>query len=402
MHKWLRFAVFGIAITGWSQSLSGLWDATIQANGLTIPFRFELTASAAGVQGSFFNGDEKVTSSAGSFQERVLHLDYDYLATRLHATLNADGALDGDYGREGRLYPFHAKRFSPSPLTDADVPPIAGLWQVGVKSSKGESAWHLIVRQSGPEVSAAILRVDGDTGTLAGSFHDGKFVLSHFSGARPSLLELTPQPDGTLAVVQSGHNPMTAVRSAAARAQGLPEPTDPSRHTSIKDPTEVFRFRFPDLNGNIVADTDARFQNKVVLLAIGGSWCPNCHDEAPFLVDLYRRYHAKGLEIVSLSFEEAEQLKNPARLRAFIRKYGIEYPVLVAGEPSELAARLPQAVNLNAWPTTIFIGRDGRVRSVHAGFAAAASGDFHTRLTHEVTALVERLLSENTIAASVR
>jgi hypothetical protein len=64
----------------------------------------------------------------------------------------------------------------------------------------------LIVRQSGAEVSAAILRVDGDTGALTGSFRDGKFVLSHFSGARPSLLELTPAADGTLAVVQGRTN----------------------------------------------------------------------------------------------------------------------------------------------------------------------------------------------------
>jgi peroxiredoxin len=279
------------------------------------------------------------------------------------------------------------------------VPAIAGLWQVAVNSPKGESAWRLIVRQSGPEVSAAILRVDGDTGLLTGAFHDGKFVLSHFSGARPAVLEIRPQPDGTLSVLQNGRNTMIATRSDAARAQGLPEPTDPSRHTSVKDPTAPFHFRFPDLDGHTVADTDARFQDKVIVLAIGGSWCPNCHDEAPFLVELYRRYHAQGLEIVGLSFEEADQLKNPARLRAFIRKYGIAYPVLVPGEPSELAAKLPQAVNLNAWPTTIFIGRDGRVRSVHAGFAAPASGEFHTQLKHEVTTLVERLLAETAVAS---
>ena len=48
------------------------------------------------------------------------------------------------------------------------------------------------MRQSGAEVSAAILRIDGDTGTLTGAYRDGKFALSHFSGARPLRLELTP------------------------------------------------------------------------------------------------------------------------------------------------------------------------------------------------------------------
>ena len=122
--------------------------------------------------------------------------------------------------------------------------------------------------------------------------------------------------------------------------------------------------------------------------------CPWCLGS-----ELYRRYHAKGLEIVALSFEEGDQLGNPTRLRAFIKKYGIEYTVLVPGEPADLNAKLPQAANLNAWPTTFYIGRDGRVRSVHAGFAAAASGEFHTELRREVTSLVQRLLAETTVAA---
>ena len=124
----------------------------------------------------------------------------------------------------------------------------------------------------------------------------------------------------------------------------------------MKDPTEPFHFSFPDLNGKLVSDTDERFRGKVVIVAIGGSWCPNCHDEAPFLMELYRKYHKLGLEIVGLSFEDGELLKDPARLRAFVRKYGIEYPMLLAGETTELNAKIPQAVNLNAWPTTFYPG----------------------------------------------
>jgi thiol-disulfide isomerase/thioredoxin len=391
-------AVLAAAPTLIAQSLAGLWDATVTVNGLEIPFRMELSGAGLGVKASFFNGDEKVTSTSGRFENGSLIASFDYYNSKLEASWK-DGRLQGAYGRDGKSYPFQAKRFYPSPLTEADVPAISGLWELGLKSPKGESAWRLIVRQSGPEVSAAILRVDGDTGTLTGTYRDGKFTLSHFSGARPSLFEITPQKDGTLAVVQNGTNKMTAVRSADARAKGLPEPTDPSRHTSVQDPTERFRFRFPDLNGNVVSDADARFRDKVVIVAIGGSWCPNCHDEAPFLMDLYRKYNGRGLEIVELSFEEADQLKDPTRLRAFIKRYGIEYPVLLAGETSELNDKLPQAVNLNAWPTTFFLGRDGRVRSVHAGFAGLATGEFHRQLKEDVTALVERLLAENALSA---
>ena len=58
------------------------------------------------------------------------------------------------------------------------------------ESPKGEKAWRLIVKQKGVEASAAILRVDGDTGALTGTYQDGKFVLSHFDGSRPGRNEL--------------------------------------------------------------------------------------------------------------------------------------------------------------------------------------------------------------------
>src|SRR5258708_3282283 len=188
----LRTALFGIAATGWSQSLSGLWDATVQVNDLTVPFRIELTTSSTEAKGAFFNGDDRVASSAGTFQDRVLHLEYDYPAPHLRTTPQDDGTLPGDWGREGPLYPFHARRFAPSTLPADDVPPVAGLWQVAVNSPKGESAWRLIIRQSGAEGSAAILRVGGDTRLLTGAFHHGKFVLRPFSGPRPPIPHLPP------------------------------------------------------------------------------------------------------------------------------------------------------------------------------------------------------------------
>lgn len=379
-----------------ASTLSGLWDASITVEGVTVPFRIELHDGS----GAFFNGDEKVSSTGGSFEGGKLTLRFDHYAAVLEATLK-DGALDGAYTKSSRdgkaVYPFHAVPYSAPRETGAPAPSIAGAWDIeDVNSKKGEKTWKLAVRQSGSAVSAAILRIDGDTGALSGVYRDGKFVLSHFSGARPLLLELTPNPDGTLTVVQNLKNKYAAVRSTEARAKGLPEPDDPSRYTSVKDPTEPFRFHGTDLTGHEITQDSPRFQGKVVLVNVMGSWCPNCHDEAPFLAELDRRFRDKGLEIVALSFEEAEQLKDPARLRAFVKHYGIAYTVLLGGETKDVKDKLPQAVNLETWPATFFLGRDGRVRSVHAGFAGAATGEEHVQLKAEIVRTVERLLAEGT------
>jgi thiol-disulfide isomerase/thioredoxin len=403
MKVWLTALAFvAAAAPAGAQQLAGLYDATVvvgagQDKGtIEVPFRFELSGSGSNLKGSFFNGDDKVTSTSGQLANGHLTLSFDEYGTKLEADVK-DGQLEGQYtrGTRGAPYPFHAKRFTPVAAGDAKIPSIAGLWNVQVgKSSKGEAAWQLIVRQSGAEISAAILRIDGDTGAITGTFRDGKFVLSHFSGARPLRLEVTPNADGTLSLVQNKDNPLTAVRAEQAKAQGLPQPSDPSRFTSVKDPTEPLRFSFPDADGKIVSNTDPRFAGKVVIVAIGGSWCPNCHDETPFLVDLYKKYRSRGLEIVELSFEEEAQIKNPVRLKAFNKRYGVEYTVLIPGEPKELNDKMPQGVNLNSFPTTFFLGRDGRVRSTHAGFAGKASGKAHEEQTAEITALVERLLAE--------
>jgi thiol-disulfide isomerase/thioredoxin len=284
------------------------------------------------------------------------------------------------------------------------VPPIDGLWQIGnVTSNKGEAAWRFIVRQSGAEVTAAILRVDGDTGALAGTYRNGKFIVSHFSGARPLVLELTPQPDGTLEILRNRTEKMIAVKAADARLKDVPEPTDPSRHSSVKNPTEPFKFAFPDLNGKLVSSTDERFRGKVLIVGIGGSWCPNCHDEAPFLSELYTKYGSKGLEIVELSFEEdAQKAKGYPRLIAFNKRYGVNFTVLLAGDQADVAEKVPQIHNLNSFPTTIFVGKDGLVRGVHAGFAGAASGAFHATAKEEITTTVERLLAEHTATTRAR
>ena len=329
-----------------AEKVNGLWDGTVQYDADKIPFPIQFTQKGDDVTASFFNGDERVTSTSGRLSGTSLIVNFDHYATRLNAELK-DGVIKGTYGNT--RYGFHDFEAHPHQHvapSNEKAPDISGVWDLPNDSPKGEHAWRLIVKQHGAKVSAAILRVDGDTGTLTGAVHDGKFVLNHFDGARASVLEIVPNDDGSLAVSLRGfHSPaktFTAVRLEEAKAKGLPQPTDPDAHTRVKDPNEPFHFSFPDLQGKTVSDTDPQFKGKVVIVNVTGSWCPNCHDEAPFLEDLYRKYHSQGLEIVALDFEEPEQRKDPTRLQAFIKKYGIEYTYLIAGEPSELQAKIPR------------------------------------------------------------
>ncbi|MGC4086177.1 MAG: TlpA disulfide reductase family protein [Vicinamibacterales bacterium] len=364
-------------------------NATIE-----IPFKFEIVNSNGVYRGYFFDGDVKVASQPGTFENGIIDLRFDQYGARLIATLNGN-ALEGKYdrGTRGAAYPFKATRAVASRQTAEKVPNISGEWRIPTKSSKGETAWRFLVRQNGANVSASILRIDGDTGTLSGRYENGRFLVSHFSGARPVKYEITLNADGSLTLVQNGSQRLPAYKLTDPRSKEA-TPTAPTQFTRMKNAAEPFRFSYPDLTGKIVSNTDAQFKNKVVLVSITGSWCPNCHDEAPFLTELYRTYHQRGLEIVALGFEEPDQLKNPVRPRAFVKQFGIEYPFLLVGEPEEAPAKIAQAENLNAFPTTFVLGKDGRVRTVHAGFASVATGTVHDDSKKEMKAEIERLLAE--------
>lgn len=390
-----------LAPAAWAQSAAGLWDAVIDYNGTDIPFRFEISGDGANVKGWFFNGNDREVSNRGSLEDGHLVLYFDSYLAKLTATVK-DGVLEGEYGPILRkIYKVRATRASDEKdeAYNGSAPQVGGLWDLeGVTSSKGERTWRLILEQSGPKLSGSILRVDGDTGTLEGVWKDGKFVLSHFDGARAVLLVLKPASEGTLNAslnTMHGFSEMKAVRPDEARTKGLPPPADADLHTSVKDPNAPFPFSFPNLDGHIISNTDPQFHGKVVLIEITGSWCPNCHDETPFLQSVYAKYHGRGLEIVALSFEEADQLQNPTRLRALMKEYGVKYTVLLGGETDSAKTKLTQAVNWDAWPTTFFVGRDGLVHFVHAGFPGPGSGQLYKQETDEFIARVEKLLAEN-------
>jgi thiol-disulfide isomerase/thioredoxin len=403
----LLAVLFFPAPTRAQSSLIGLWDASITLDQAEIPFRFAVSDSDGQLQGFFFEGDKKIASTSGQFSNGQLVLQYDSLYTTLTASLNGD-QLEGTYcqnRKNGKTYAFHAHRFqSPAVSATAQTPPqVAGNWEMHLlgedhspkKDPRANLSWKLYLRQSGSEVTGSILRIDGDTGTLTGSWHGDTLVLSHFAGERPVLFEAQLQPDGTLSITYNRLNHYLAARGSEARAKGIPEPPDPTRFTRVADPTAPFHFAFADSDGQLVSDSDPRFAGKVVLLAIGGTWCPNCRDEAPFLVDLYHRYHAQGLEIVGLNFEAAgDPAEDDPRIAAFLHEFSVPYPVLLAGAVGEVPQKLPQLINFGAYPTTVLLDRGGRVRSVHTGFASSATGLANSELATAVRDSIQQLLAE--------
>jgi thiol-disulfide isomerase/thioredoxin len=381
----------------------------------TVPVQLDLSVPAknGSITGTFLNGNERSASSSGTLNGSHLTLHFNSYARQLEGDIQGNSFTGTFSGARIKTWPvtLHTDRDGkPSTTFVAGTPKeksgtINGSWEIAVQSKNGEAAWGMVVAPFGGngEIRVVIQRIDGDSGNLYGKFDEAaqEYRVSHYSDASATIYALKPNADGTLQVTNL-RNPAesnVARPTAVAREQKLPPPTLSTQQTSMSNPAEPLRFSGPNLAGTEITNKDDQFKGKVVIVAIGGSWCPNCHDEAPVLVDLYNRYHARGLEVVDLSFEEGDQLKNPERLRAFVTKYNIPYTVLLMGTPDDLNDRLPQPKNLNSWPTSFFIGRDGLVKEIHAGFSGPATGPAYTELKGELDGLIQKMLAGNATAS---
>jgi peroxiredoxin len=169
--------------------------------------------------------------------------------------------------------------------------------------------------------------------------------------------------------------------------------------TYLKDGYDRLEFSFPDLGGNPVALSDQQYQDKVVLVTLSGTWCPNCADEVAFLSDYYRENKDRGLEVITLLYEHFEAFEPAAKQgRALRDKFGIGYELLIAGTSDKTLASetLPMLSSVLAFPTMIFIARDGRVRKIHTGFSGPATGQRYLKFVAEFNALMDELLDEDT------
>jgi thiol-disulfide isomerase/thioredoxin len=306
------------------------------------------------------------------------------------------GSLVGSYRNVGnrgpRIIPFRAARGTRPPSRAPAA--LVGRWDATFFSDFGSSPRVFDFRNGAMGFEGTMISNTGDYGHFAGSVRGDSFALAHFDGSFVYLLTGELRGDTLRGLFHAGvrtQTPWLAVRSTGA--PHLKAPTE----VTTADTSAPFRFAFPDLNGRLVTERDPRFKGKVVLVDVFGTWCPTCHDAAPGLVRLYRKYHPRGLEIVGLAYEvTGDSAVDGRQVRRYRTKFGIPFTMLLAGvnDTEAAAATLPQLQGFTSFPTTIFLGRDGRVRRVHAGFYGPATGAQHARLIQEFEREIERLLQE--------
>lgn len=399
--------VFPLLMTGCGKQSTanisaGKYRAILKTAGGDLPFFFELKNDNGTYKASLLNGKETVKIDEVKVTGDSLTLYLPSFNSTIKAA-NSSSLLRGNLtlvkaNAVLQVIPLKAELntnylFFPKPENNIDV---SGRWAAVFTEDDG-STYPAVgeFEQNGSNLTGTFLTPLGDYRYLEGQVKGRTIYLSTFDGGHAYLFKATLNKNNKLeGGYWSGptyHESWTAVKDENAK---LP---DPDKLTFLKKGYNKFDFTFPDLNGNMVSLSDKKFQGKVVIVTLEGSWCPNCHDESRFLSPFYDKYHNRGLEIISLMFENYNDTARAiTQIKRFRDKFDIKYDLLLAGtNDKELASKeFPMLNKVIAFPTTIFIDRKERVRKIYTGFSGPGTGEHYIHLTDEITNFTEKLLNE--------
>lgn len=289
--------------------------------------------------------------------------------------------------------PFFAKINKNNPKKDAPTTNIAGRWESYFTPFTEDKELGVgVFEQKNDSVTGTVLTETGDYRFLAGTVEGNRFFLSCFDGSHAFLLQGTADKTSITGTFFSGKHYQTSW--SATRNEKI-ELKDADALTFVKEKNDAVSFTLPDLANKPYVFPNETTKNKVVIIQIMGTWCPNCMDETNFYKELYDKYHDKGLEIISIGYEAAEGFEAQAsKIRMLKERKGLNFQFLVGGKASKSLAS-EQFAMLNeviSFPTSIYIGRDGTVKRVHTGFNGPGTGSYYTEYVKKTTALIEELL----------
>lgn len=363
-----------------------------------LPFNFEVISAT---ELKIFNAEEIIDVDEVTYRNDSIFVNFPVFEGYVAATFNGDN-LKGRFIKESldRVVPFSAEfdnttRFNTKSESTQNV---TGIWETVFSKDIAEDEYVAkgIFKQEGAKVTGTFRTTTGDYRYLEGAMDGNTMKLSTFDGAHAFLFTAQVTDSTMEGTFYSGNHwkePFVAKRNEAFE---LPSAND---LTFLKEGYDALDFTFPNTSDELVSIKDDRFKDKVVVVQIMGTWCPNCLDESKYYAEFYKNNKDKDIEFVALAFEYAKTKEEAfSRIDRLQSKVGINYPVLLAqygtSDKAKAQEKLPMLNHVLSYPTSIFIDRKGKVRKIHTGFNGPATGDKYTEFREEFEEFVDLLLNE--------
>jgi len=384
---------------------NGTWRAYLERrDGNSIAFNFEVKDSGGKKILYMRNGGERLLADSIRMQGDSVLIRLPFFESQLRAALTADGNLDGvwvihlaDSFRRVPFKAFYGEDYRFEAKSGGPQGSAAGRWAAMFRSPDGRDSVFRVgeFSQDGPNVTGTFLDAGGDLRYLQGIMDGDTLRLSTFDGTHAYYFTAKRSGDslvgGRMYSGPVSYSDWSAVRDPAAHLE------DEFSITKWK-PDSPFHFRFRDLDGRPVSFADSEFRGKVLLVEIMGSWCPNCLDETRFLSQLYDEYHDRGVRVVSLAYERSTDFaRSQKSVRTFQQRLNVKYPMLITGvtvaDPQKTEKTLPMLDNIADFPTTLFVGKDGKIAKIHTGFSGPGTGPHYDEQQKEFLTIVDSLLA---------
>ncbi len=377
----------------------GFYRATLALqDNEVLPFNFQVTSDSTLV---VFNAEERIEVDEITYKNDSVFIQFPVFEGYVAAAFEGKN-LEGDFIKEsvGRVVPFLAEfgneqRF----LTENEAKfNVEGIWEV-VFSEGIEGDEYIakgIFKQIGNQVTGTFRTKTGDYRFLEGVVDGTRLKLSAFDASHAFYFTANLNDSSMNGYFYSGNHFKEPFRAKRNPNFDLP---DSNKLTVLNDGYETLEFSFPDETGELVSLTDAQFKNKVVIVQVMGTWCPNCLDESKYYTQFYNQHKSDDLAFVALAFEyDKTPEKAFDKIKRLKERLQINYPVVLAQyggiDKVEAQQKLPMLNHVLSYPTSIFIDKQGKVRKIHTGFNGPATGDKFVEFKKEFEGFVAALLAE--------
>lgn len=377
-----------------------------RADGNHIYFNMNLSQDKGKMKWVIKNADEKLVVDQITKVNDSLLAEMPFFDSRIMVQIGKDKVIRGSWYKGTSSGTYNRMSVTGKPNVTMRFPlikgnafkNISGRYAAVFYETNGEQEQTVLeLHQKDNSVKGTFLTSTGDYRFLEGVVTGDSLMMSTFDGSHAYFFSAKMNGDKLInGIFYSGasfRQKWDAVKDAKASID------ESSALARVKEGAERLNFRFPDLDSNMVSINDEKFKNKVVVIQIMGSWCPNCMDETAFLSEYHKKNKAKGFEVIGLAYEYSTDFRKAEKtLRKFQQRYDVQYPILntgVATTDKEFTEKtLPQLTTIKSFPTTIFIGKDGKIKKIHAGFSGPGTGQHYEEYKKEFDQYVHQLMAE--------